>query len=283
MFFSFSGCKKEDNPSISSLQDVKIKVSFDSSKSSPAFKVEPILTKETPQNYFIALKSVTVMGKNGTADILLFDKADLSSSFVFDFMDNNTVHSLLKGTTIPEGEYSTIKIEVYYLQMNIAIATASRGVERRNIRIYLSDDTENEQGLHQPGDMTQINNGQEIGWLLGENQIPNMDPVTPRDAAYTYSGDGTSWYNFNEKSGEDFGPFGDVDFWTTAPQPIYSTLVNFNYIDKNGSSLVLDFNVKDCWQFEDKDSNGSFGAGDIDPEDPTLWHMQLPGVTVTQE
>ena len=147
----------------------------------------------------------------------------------------------------------------------------------------MSDDAEYEGGLHQPGDMTQINEGVEIGWLLGEGQAPNMDPVTPRSAAYTYNGDGTSWYNFAGKSGQDYGPFGDISFTTSAPHPIYYQMVNFSFESITGQTMVIEFDVSNCWKFEDKDTDGSFGYGDLDPIDPTEWQIDLPNVSVSFE
>lgn len=283
LLLGFISCEKDSEiEGNNNIKDVKLKVSFNNTKAG-ILKNTSSLTYETPENYFVALKKVTLIGTNGTADFELFDEPDLSSSFVFDYTDDNTVHSLLDDAEIPDGDYSSIEIEIYFLQMNIAIATGERGIERRNVRIYLSDDAETEDGLHQPGDMTQINDGLEIGWLLGEGQTPNMDPVSPRVSAYTENGDGTSWYDFAGKSGENYGPFGDVEFMNNAPHPIYSTRVNFDFVNNNGSNLILDFNVNHCWQFEDKSGDGIFGTDDLDPLDPTEWHMEMPEMTVTLE
>ncbi len=279
IIFLFYSCKDESN-SIK-IKDVGLKVTFNSLRSASLTTDATPMTSETPENYFVALKSVKLLGDNGSPDILLFNKENLSESLVFDFTNNEVVHSLLNGTNIPEGEYSSIEIEIYYLQMNIAIATGERGIERRNFRIYLSDDAHTEGGLHQPGDMTQINSGVEIGWLLGEGQIPNLDPVTPRTAAYTASGNGDIWYNFGGKSGENYGPFGDVNFMNTAPHPIYRTRVNFTVNDNGGNTLLLDFNVNGCWKFQDKSRDGVFGVDDLDPNDPTAWQMDLPIMTVS--
>ena len=167
--------------------------------------------------------------------------------------------------------------------MNIAISTGTRGKERRNFRIYLSDDAETEGGLHQPGDMTQINNSQvELGWLLGEGVMPNMDPVSPRISAYTFNSNGSNWYDFAGKSGKDFGPFGDVKFMNNAPHPIYKAKADFSLLENKGSNLILDLNVYNCWQFEDKNGDGAFGPGDLDPVIPTAWQMVLPTLTVIQ-
>ncbi len=284
LLFIVGSCSKDsENPTEKNIQDVSLKINFNSSKSSSAFKVEPVMTYETPENYYVALKRVTLLGTNGTADFELFNKANLASSFVFDFTAAKTVHSLLQGTDVPEGEYAAFELEIYYLQMNIAIATVDRGLERRDFRIYLSDDAETEGGLHQPGDMTQINNGIEIGWLMGEGQTPNLDPVAPRQAAYTYHGQVGAWYDFAGKSGENFGPFGDVDFMNNAPHPIYTTTVSFDLSDRGGTNLILNFDVTNCWQFEDKSGDGVFGAADLDPIDPTNWHMALPTTRVTLE
>ena len=111
--------------------------------------------------------------------------------------------------------------------------------------------------------------------------MPNLDPVSPREVAYTYEGDGISWYNFAGKSGADYGPFGDTGFMNAAPHPIYSTQVAFMLVDNNGTNVILDFDVNNCWQFEDKSGDGVFGADDLDPIDPTMWHMAMPVMTVT--
>ncbi|MEP0365457.1 MAG: hypothetical protein ABJN36_08250 [Cyclobacteriaceae bacterium] len=290
-FAGLSSCENDaEIKKIKNINDVGLRVSFTDSKATSSFKNTETeikrtssLTYETPENYFVALKKATLKGANGTPDFDLFNELNLASSFVFDYTNDNVVHSLLDKTEIPDGTYTRIEIEIYYLQMNIAIATGERGVERRNIRVYLSDDAETEEGLHQPGDMTQINDGKEIGWLLGEGQMPNMDPVTPRVAAYTHNGEGTSWYDFAGKSAKHYGPFGDVTFMNNAPHPVYSTVVGFHFKDKNGSNLILDFNVNDCWQFEDKSGDGVFGPTDLDPIDPTKWHMALPVMTMTRE
>jgi len=277
--FSFSSCEKE-SITLKDIRDVGLKVTFGQKKSMTSGS-EWELSYETPQNYYVGLKSATLLGTGNTDDVILFNEPDLVSSFVFDYTDNSTVHSLLKGTEIPDGEYQGIEIEIYFLQMNLGIGTIDRGVERRNIRIYLSDDNETEGGSHQPGDMTQIEEGIETGWLLGEGLFPNMDPVTPRSAAYTEFGEGIQWISFAGKPGNEYGPFGDLNFMSE-PHPIYTQIVDFNFEDQGGDELILDFNVENCWQFEDRNQDGYFGPQDlnIDPENPTRWHMELPVMTV---
>ncbi|MCF6365012.1 MAG: hypothetical protein L3J35_02310 [Bacteroidales bacterium] len=280
--FVFSSCNKVKFESIS---DVKLQVTFGNTN---ATKADYELTKQTPSNYFVALKRVTLLGDEGTNDFEILNEDNLNSSLVFDFTDTETTHSLMQGTTVPDGNYSSVEIEIYYLQMKLNIAT-SAATEERNIRIYLSDDAETEGGLHQPGDMTQINNaGTEEGWLLGNGQSPDMTPMAPRTAAYTNDedadglGDGNIWFDFAGKPGNNYGPFGDTDFMNNDPHPIYYTTINFELIDNNGTEIILDFNVNECWQFEDRDLNGAFGAGDLsDTPYPTKWHMALPVMTVT--
>ncbi len=283
VIFSYS-CKKPVNPApVTKLSDVKVKVTFTPQKTSRA--ILTAMTKQTPDEYGIALKKVVLIGKNGTPDFPLFNQNNLSSSYTFDFKDKNTLHSLLKGASIPNGEYQSIKIFIYYLQMKIPISTTNRGVGKRNIRIYLSDDAETENGQHQPGDMTQINStGTELGWMLGEGQLPDMDPIKPRINAYTYGGNGVSWYNFAGKSGKDFGPFGDTAFFNHAPHPVFYTKADFNFVQNSGTTLVVDLNINNCWQFEDRNGDGNFGPQDIgDTVNPTKWHMELPKLTVGQQ
>jgi hypothetical protein len=274
------GCG-EDGGEMYSIDDVRLRVTFGDESPGLTLRSNDGMTYETPQNYLVALKSAVLKGAGDTESVELFRSEDLSSSLVFDFTDTAATHSLLQGAEIPDGNYSSIEIEIYYLQMNLAIATGERGVERRNIRIYLSDDAETEGGLHQPGDMTQINEGVEVGWLLGEGVSPNMDPVSPREAAYTAGGDGVSWYDFAGKNGADYGPFGDPGFMSAATHPVYSTEVGFSFNGGEGSELILDFDVENCWQFEDKSGDGVFGADDLDPVNPTRWHMELPQMSVS--
>ena len=47
-----------------------------------------------------------------------------------------------------------------------------------------------------------------------------------------------------------------------------------------GTTMIIEFDVTDCWKFQDKDGDGSFGYGDLDPQDPTEWQMDLPDVSV---
>ena len=279
----FLSCKNEiaDSGEIQ-IQDVGLKVSFQGNKSANLFKAGIPFTKETPTIYNIGLKSATLIGNNGTSNLELFNKPNLSSSLVFDFTNNSAAYSILNGKTIPKGSYSAIEFEVYYLQMNIAIATTTRGIERRNFRIYLSDDADTEGGLHKTGDMTQINNSLEIGWLMGNKVKPNMDPCSPRSLAYSSDGNGVNWFDFAGKSAKDFGPFGNLEFVKNAPHPIFKTKTNFTLVNGNGSKLVIDFNVADSWQFQDNSGDGIFGPQDLDSVTPTGWHMAMPVITVTQ-
>lgn len=273
------GCKKEGTSlDGSSIKEVVLKVSFQGNKSASGLKAGVTLTKETPASYYIGLKAVRLIGTNGTADAELFNQPKLSSSMVFDFKDNSAVHSLFNGTTIPKGDYSSIEFDIYFLQMNIAISTTKNGIEHRNVRIYLSDDADTEGGPHQPGDLTQIIDSQEVGWITWSN----FEPVVPRSAKYSIDGNGVNWLNFGGKSGKDFGPFGSPEFFNAITHPIYKTKAAFILADGKGSRLVVDFNVNGCWQFEDKNGDGVFGYQDLDPVNLTAWHMALPVITVTQ-
>jgi len=284
LIIAINSCSdNDDETGLLKVNDVKLTVNFGNSTKS-SLKSDLPMTKQTPDNYYIALKSATMVGKDGTTDFKLFTESKLSDSFVFDFTNKNIKKSLLKGSNIPEGKYSSMKLEIYYLQMKLPISTKERGVEKRNIRIYLSDDAETENGVHQPGDMTQIDdNGQERGWLLGEGQTPNMDPVTPRTAAYTNEGAGQVWYDFAGKNGKDYGPFGDVNFMNEAPHPIFNVILPITFSESSGANLIVEFNVKDCWNFQDKNGDGNFGAADLDPVDPTHWHMSLPTMKIFSE
>lgn len=280
MILLFTSCEEDSvtNKDSGFFNDVKIEVNFGSSSKTAYSKDDTPMTNETPEDYFIAVKSVKLIGEYDTEDFMVFDNGSLASAEVYEFTSNDSPISLLQGVDIPEGTYTSVKIEIYYLQMNLSISTGERGIERRNFRIYMSDDA-----THQPGDMTQINNNVEVGWLLGEGQAPNMDPVPTRLGAYTVEGDGETWYDFAGKSAQNYGPFGDVAFWAAAPQPTYFVNVDFTFESTYGKTMIIEFDVTDCWKFQDKDYDGSFGYGDLDPEDPTEWQMDLPDVSVKFE
>ena len=72
-----SSCKKD---TFRSIKDAKLKVDF----TTPANVSKIDMTKQTPQNYYVALKSVTLLGDEGTSDIEIFNESDLSFLFVFD-------------------------------------------------------------------------------------------------------------------------------------------------------------------------------------------------------
>ena len=276
---SFTSCNK---PRFKSIKDVKLKVDFTPGAVDKALFD---ITKQTPDNYIVALKKVTLLGDAGTSNFELFDSENLNSSLIFDFTDTETIHSLMQGESVPDGNYSSVKIEIYYLQMKINISSSTE-IAKRNLRIYLS-----EEETHKPGDITQINNSNvEEGWLLGNGLNPDMQPISPRTVAYSIDdngdglGDGVSWFDFAGKPANNFGPFGDVDFMNNDPHPIYYTVLFFDLVDKNGTDIIIDFNVNECWQFEDKDKNGAFGYGDLSfDNDNTKWHMALPEMTVTLE
>ena len=54
-----------------------------------------------------------------------------------------------------------------------------------------------------------------------------------------------------------------------------------NYVEGEGTELVLKFNVENTWNFEDKNGDGYFGGEDLDPVVPTKSHMNLPTILVS--
>ncbi len=278
-----SACEPEvDEDAFFDIRDVKLNIKFATQKSS--FDELP-MTYQTPSNYIVALKKAALLGVEGTPDFTLFETQNMTDALVFDFTDEGIKHSLLEGSQVPNGKYANVLLDIYYLQMRVQISTGDRGVEYRNLRIYLSDDNEYQNGLHQPGDITQINeSGEEIGWLMGAGQDPNLDPVTPRTAAYTHNGDGTTWYDFNGKDAQYYGPFGDVDFMNNATHPVYTSII---YLARDeitqGDNLIVEFNVNNCWAFQDKNTDGYFGFSDLDPINPTKWHLAMPLMRIYRE
>ena len=106
ILMGLTSCEKDsDSNTIKHITDVGLKVTFNNPKSATILKnaSTSTMTYETPENYYVALKNVTLKGANGTADFELFNQSDLSSSFVFDFTDDNTVHSLMNDSELPVG------------------------------------------------------------------------------------------------------------------------------------------------------------------------------------
>lgn len=256
-----------------SFNKTKLKVSFGSSKSISGGK-STIL--QTPSEYNIGLYSAKLLGTNGTPDHQLFYENDFANAKEFAFTDGSVIIDLDGGSTIPDGEYVSFVLGIYYLQMKLQIATTNRGVEWRNMRIYFCDYAD-----FKKGDVVQVDNQGNIqGWLFGEGQLPDFDPVSIRAAAYTHGGNGVNWYQFADKPGQNYGPFGNMDFWNSVPNP-YNKHVGFTFIDNTGSTLVIDFNVNNCWEFGDLNGDGFFGGHDLDPVNPSPWHMDLPSITIT--
>ncbi len=269
--------KTEEPPPVQnqmmSFSSSQIAVTFSDDKKSTK---EDGMVRQTPSEYIVALKSATLVGQSGTSDFELFDMESLENSIVFDFINDEVRHNLSEDD-IPEGSYKSIRMELYYLQMRLPIATANRGVEQRNMRIYFSDD-----GVHRPGDVTQINEqGVEIGWLFATNLCPDFDPVTPRYTAYTLHG---VYIPFADKDAEFYGPFGSMSFWENNDSQPFIEESKFYFGESNNKDLVVDFNVFECWQFEDKTGDGYFGMDDIVYDDnPTAWAMIFPKITVNVE
>jgi hypothetical protein len=269
-----SGCKKDKDKDIMKFGQAKVAVTFGASSKS----MTTVMTKQTPLKYMIALRSATLKGGDGTADYSLFNVSDLSQCSVYDFTDGGIRQDLTGGSGIPDGNYTSIELGIYYLQMKIQINSVNRGVEWRNMRIYFTEDA-----THKRGDVTQISEqGVELGWLFGENQMPDFDPVTPRINAYTQGGGGVNWYMFSDKNGSNYGPFGNMSFWNGHTAP-YSEIAAFTFLTSAGQMLVVDFNVNNCWQFEDKSGDGFWGGDDLDPINPTSWNMALPQITIKLE
>ncbi len=284
LFIINIGCDKDDKKDGAPIHqnqedgtgDAKITVTFTGNKKS-GNKLG--LTKETPMEYIIALKSATLIGEDESDDFELFNKESLSNSIVYDFKNDDAMHNL-NDDEIPDNNYIGIRFELYYLQMRIHIFSIQRGLEHRNMRIYFSED-----GEHRPGDVTQINeDGVEIGWLFGTGIMPDFDPVTPRTYAYTVMGQGTDWFIFDDKSAEFYGPFGNMAFWNQNDSQPFVQEAYFYYQQNSEKNIIVDFNVIDCWQFEDKTGDGYFGGDDVTyDENPTAWAMLFPKITVNVE
>jgi len=264
----------DDGSGVVTLEDIQLSINFDSQNRTVQ------MLSYTPTAYSIGLKKAVLIGKNGTADFTLFDNVNLSDSEEYSFISsNNNAQSILEtGNTIPTGEYNALEIDLYYLQMTLDVYLSGSGTSvDRNMRIYFSDDAELEGGLHQPGDVTVIgDDGVENGWLMG-NAYGDFTGMSPRTAAYQdISG---QWMDFAGKNAGDYGPFGDVQFWSEVTQPVYTTSIPFNLESTNARSILVEFDVVGTWNCDDINGDGYFNPDDA----VQSWHMNIPEMTAIIE
>jgi hypothetical protein len=75
----------------------------------------------SPTAYTVALKKLTLLGDDskGTADYAVFSTEDVGSAYMADFVNDTTFFD--SDTYPPAGTYNGIEIEVFYIQMDIAI------------------------------------------------------------------------------------------------------------------------------------------------------------------
>lgn len=79
-------------------------------------------------------------------------------------------------------------------------------------------------------------------------------------------------------------PFSNLGFplaSQTQRLPTATRPVLLNRQEGDGNTMVIDFNVADCWRFEDNNGDGYFGGQDIDPQVPSAWVMELPVISVS--
>jgi len=268
---STTSCKKKKKMNFS---NAKIAVSFGNSTRGALNTVD---TKQTPAEYIIALHSAKMLGEDGTDDHPLFAVNNFEDAHIYNFTSGSAKIDLSGGKTIPEGNYNSFELGIYYLQMKIQIFSVTRGVEWRNLRIYFCED-----GIHKRGDVIQVSDdGSHQGWLFGENQVPDFDPVSPRINAYTYNSDGINWYQFGGY-GKDFGPFASPAMWNFHATP-FTQHAPFTFEESDGRVLVIDFDVTECWQFQDVSGDGYWGGDDLGAPGGTAWHMKLPTITLRIE
>jgi hypothetical protein len=149
--------------------------------------------------------------------------------------------------------------------MTIEVKLSNGEIVTRNQRIYFSDDAEYENGLHQPGDITEIGDDvEEKGWLISIHQDSNDNwtGVSPR--SYAYRPEDSDWIYFADKYGGDFGPFGDAYFWSQCSLPIFIQSTSFSVnIPEEGGAIIVRFMVKDSWQCDDRNGDGYFNPSDM--------------------
>ncbi|MDD4575441.1 MAG: hypothetical protein PHI36_03330 [Bacteroidales bacterium] len=86
---NLSSCKKDKKMKFGS---ANIAVTFGGNKSLETDKIN--LTKQTPSQYLIALKSITLAGHEGISDHVLFNEATVQDARIFDFTAGSLRHNL---------------------------------------------------------------------------------------------------------------------------------------------------------------------------------------------
>lgn len=263
----------DDTPGLMRIDGAKLKVTFElpgkQSDRADGF------VYQTPAEYQIGLHSVTLIGDPHTPDHTLFTEEDFTDAEVFNFTDGSLLFDLHEDTDIPDGNYASVELGIVYLQMRLQLSGTNTGVQWRNMRIYFC-----EFGDFKRGDVVEVSDeGTMMGWLFGRYEMPDFLPASPRDYAYTYPHNG-EWWMFADKPGNLYGPSGNLSFWNSVPNP-FSRHVLLSRQEGDGNIMVIDFNVADCWRFEDNNGDGYFGGQYINPQVPSAWVMELPVITVS--
>ncbi|OGB87654.1 hypothetical protein A3H38_04100 [candidate division WOR-1 bacterium RIFCSPLOWO2_02_FULL_46_20] len=267
----------------------------------------------TPDRYLIALKSAKLT-KTGTSDVVvLFNYPSLESCVVESFSSNEVKEIVITTAEVAAADYETLKVEVYWVQQRFpiksgtseSVSASTEAAVMKNIRIYLTDDHAAESwravgdnNAHHQGDLTIIGTDEatELGWFFPPADFSGKKPRpgSPDTDGYAANqnldkGDPTTLH--------DRGPNGNNDDWggrTAAgdiagrhPEDIFIAEIPLSDLDLSAvSKLLVRFDVKNTWVFNDVDGDGYFSPGFItgeagdDANDETKgWGPLLPNIS----
>lgn len=188
-----------------------------------------VVTHITPSSYTIAFKKVALLpdfpSKAWRETAVISDRNSLAASEVFTFNPENTSEIIvsLAPSSLDEGTYGPLEMQVYYVQMVIPV-----GGVAHNVRVYLSDDDfENEGNLgHHQGDIIYVaDDGAELGWI--DSTWTTLSKVRSEN----HNGPG----GVDPQTGHARGFFGDAAFWNAdafnqgAGQDIFVTQIELPY------------------------------------------------------
>ncbi|MDI6732129.1 MAG: hypothetical protein QME05_06160 [Candidatus Margulisbacteria bacterium] len=267
----------------------------------------------TPDRYLIALKSAKLT-KAGTSEVVeLFDYSSLESCVIESFSSNEVKEIVITTKEIEATNYETLKLEVYWVQERFPIKSgtsetvpaSTEAPVMKNIRIYLSDDKAVESWRsvssdteHHQGDLTivGIDETTELGWFFPPADFSGTKPRPGSPDTDGYAGN-QNLDKGDPTTGHDRGPNGNNEDWggRTAtgeivglhPEDIFIAEIPLSDLDLSAvSKLLVRFDVKNTWVFNDVDQDGYFSpgfvtgeAGDDANDIDKGWGPLLPNIT----
>jgi len=214
-----------------------------------------VVAYETPSDFSIAIKRLSLVKSDNTKVDLIADTGTLAESEVLDLSNPVT----LDVSSIPQGTYTRLYAEFYYYDMTMELYDSAA----EKIRLYLSDDdfpSEGSLGNHQ-GDVKLDDGSGNFGFVpAGDLWITALtDAIRPADIGGAASDD--------SETGHDRGLYGNDNLWNQddfmqgADQDIFVVDQSFGAavtVGSLGGSITISFDLIDTWFYEDFNSNGKF-------------------------